>query len=238
MKAGLINVGANSDPRCLGAWGPIFGDGTFDYVPIPEGSPTKDSWTYGDLGIPLFDKDGKSLKDLAAHYDPEFETYTYGDYPLTFEDGRLNKDFRSLNKDDYIFFFAGLEYRDSRIKRKKWMADKGFYIIGYFRIKEVLKDLNPTMYTPAFKAKYGNNAHVRRGTSDGPRNWIYKGKNKNSALLKIAVPFNRSTVEKVLKTTADGSKFKWGSKSDFFRINSYTRNPRVISSRDQLDILW
>lgn len=101
----------------------------------------------------------------------------------------------------------------------------------------ILKNIDHSMYTDEFLEKYGNNAHVRRGGKDNGF-WIIKGDEKRSALLKKAVPFDKALASGFIKTTSDGSSLTWSGQTEFSKINSYTRSPRLVSNKDQIDFLW
>ena len=78
----LLRVGMDSG---FGGLGPLFPDGTFEYVPIPDAPSqvSERSLFFRDI----FARSGGSVarfvpakhKEDPAHYDPEFETFTYGD---------------------------------------------------------------------------------------------------------------------------------------------------------------
>ena len=82
MKAMIIRVGL--DKGYADTLGPIFEDGSFEFVPIPD-------CYAGDYAIATFsEKRGRrgqllstyvpeKLKNMPMHDDPEFETFTYGD---------------------------------------------------------------------------------------------------------------------------------------------------------------
>lgn len=82
MKAMLLRVGIDTGSGG-GTLGPIFKDGSFEYIPIPEGYLSEEDKTYGNTigrkGFPLSTYVSKILKDVGMHFDPEFKTYTYGD---------------------------------------------------------------------------------------------------------------------------------------------------------------
>lgn len=123
VKAGIINVASNSSHDTLGGRGPIFGDGSFLFVPILESYPTEASWSYGDLGLLDFlpdwmDEKGNPIEDIYSHYDPEFETFTFGDYPKSSDGGRLNRKLQTLEKGDYLFFFASLDFVEDGSERE------------------------------------------------------------------------------------------------------------------------
>ena len=85
------------------------------------------------------------------HFDPEFETFTYGD-PGTNKRGLLK-----LGEGDLLVFYAGLQ---------RWEPEVGFIpgtehlaIIGYFEVAEatLAADLSDT----ELDERFGANAHVR-----------------------------------------------------------------------------
>ena len=87
MEVCLLRVGIDTGTgRMLG---PLFKDGTFEYIPIPEESSYDGPGvTYGELigqntKEPLwkfFPKRRQAdARNAIAHYDPEFQTFTYGD---------------------------------------------------------------------------------------------------------------------------------------------------------------
>jgi len=179
-KGAFLHVGANTNPQCLGRQGPIFGDGTFKYIPIPEGKPSARCPTYDDLGLAKYIPSGK--EKFYVHNDPEFKTFTYGDYL----DGRARtRQIAKLNDGDYLLFLASLRFIKDEKERLHWVNPKwSYYVIGYFELDK--KVPNVEKITPEIIKEFGNNAHVIRGESGFA---IFKG-NKNSTPLKIAVPFS------------------------------------------------
>ena len=49
MKALLLRVGADTGEKGGGFRAPIFNDGSFKYIPIPEEEPSSERRTYGKL---------------------------------------------------------------------------------------------------------------------------------------------------------------------------------------------
>src|SRR6266567_3607710 len=84
MNVVLLRVGI--DTGCGGIHSPLFRDGTFEFVPIPD-SRGLDERTYGNskgrLGrtfVEYFSKRNQVHASLQSmHVDPEFESFTYGD---------------------------------------------------------------------------------------------------------------------------------------------------------------
>ena len=157
-KVLLLRVGI--DLGCGGALGPIFPDGTFEYVPIPENpqhvSPR--SVYYRDLparrGGTLAQYVPRRYREAAAHYDPEFETFTYGD-PTRNKRTQLLR----LEDGDLLVFYAGLRPIGSR-------AASRLYIIGYFTVASA-ESINPTNpWPPADASHLLSNAHLRRNRPD------------------------------------------------------------------------
>lgn len=174
MKTVLIRVGIDSGYG--GNVGPIFEDGSFEYVPIPESSKTNEKRRYNNTE----GRSGKyysyfvdeACRDRLLHFDPEFETFTYGDH-LT-----KSKIFKDLEKGDYLIFYAGLRPYESNSQFK------GLFIIGYFVVdgryqysdfknKDILR-------------KIKNNAHIKKEhiTRDTV---IVQGNSSSSKLLKKAI---------------------------------------------------
>lgn len=156
-EALLLRVG--TDTGTGGSHGPLFPDGRFEYVPIPESHRPAETRTYADLsgryGAPLSTY-VPHLADRVPHYDPEFTTYTYGDV------GRIKRSqLTRLTEDDLLIFYAGLEPVDGS-------GPALLYAIGYFTVAELkdLEALDPTERAKAFE-RFPNNAHVKR-TALGP----------------------------------------------------------------------
>ncbi|QLG61200.1 Nmad3 family putative nucleotide modification protein [Halorarum salinum] len=105
-RAVAINVAANTN--IPGARGPVFPDGSFVYVPIPEREQTTEAVpTYADLDLAGYVPGG--ARDLPVHLDPEFagthgrSSYTYGD-PHGVKAGPLSR----LDPGDLLLFYATL----------------------------------------------------------------------------------------------------------------------------------
>ena len=153
MKALLLRVGV--DTGTDKALAPIFHDGYFEYIPISEGYSTNETRTYkntlGRKGSPLSRYLPKSAENRVIHYDPEFETFTYGD-PTSKRSYILK-----LNTNDLLVFYAGL------LPYKNKNYDKGLYIIGYFSVDRIINfaHLSDQEINNCFQL-YPNNAHLKR----------------------------------------------------------------------------
>jgi hypothetical protein len=129
MKSVSLNVATNDDYP--GGRGPIYADGSFRYVPIPEEESTAKEPTYSDLN--LEDIRPPSTHNTVAHFDPEFpefeygRNYTYGDRWTT-----KTRELAKLEEGDILFFYATLDYADEAESEYEWInPDWGAYIIGH-----------------------------------------------------------------------------------------------------------
>src|ERR1700733_15047811 len=117
QKVALLRVGADSGN--LGFHAPLFEDGRYDYIPINErynelpknkGKEIIETRTYAntksfkDKFLIEYFRDNKKDKFLnqIIHFDPEFETFTYGDPSFT------KRQIGELQKDDYLLFYCSL----------------------------------------------------------------------------------------------------------------------------------
>jgi hypothetical protein len=178
MQAMILRVGI--DKGCGGTLAPIFEDGTFEYIPIPEGDPNSSEFrtydnTLGKNGKPLSNYVPMKFRDALMHFDPEFETFTYGDPTAK------RKFLLKLHIDDLLVFYAGLTPYDNDV------YPDGLYIIGYFTIDEIidfnaLRDVETEKYSDIFF----NNAHIKR-EMDYKNLIIVSGYEEKSKLLKKPV---------------------------------------------------
>ena len=155
MRVVLLRVGIDSGSG--GIHGPLFKDGTFEFVPICDKRNRFDvnRETYGNTrgaihGKLLADyfpsRRRDKARDMCVHYDPEFETYTYGD-PTVPKAG-----LRKLSDGDLLVFYAGLEGWD-------FHRDPALYIIGYFEVERAVSAREHTL--EELQAEFGKNFHVR-----------------------------------------------------------------------------
>jgi hypothetical protein len=174
----FLRVGIDSG--CGGTLGPIFPDGSFEYVPIPEDpqriSPR--SVYFRDLparkGGTLVQYVPSRYSGAAAHYDPEFETYTYGD-PGRNKSAQLLR----LAKGDMLVFYAGL-------RPIEFQGDRRLYIIGYFTLESVETVQITDAWPPQNSLRFLGNAHLRRNQPDQGL-VVACGNSRNSQLLHKAI---------------------------------------------------
>lgn len=187
MKAMLLRVGI--DKGTDGQLAPIFEDGSFEYIPISEGDMlSKEDRTYenviGRSGKPLSMYLPEKIRNRKTHFDPEFETLTYGD-PTS-----KRKYFLKLQKGDLLVFYAGLTpFRNSKHK-------EGLYIIGYFTVEKVI-DFNQLSRSEIERCYnvYRNNAYLKRSW-DTENLVIVVGDKSESKLLNKAVPISKTKLDK------------------------------------------
>lgn len=179
MKVAMIRIGI--DTGSGGMHGPLFRDGSFEYIPIPDGFAA-DSRTYsntpGRQGTTLIEYFSRSrqarMANQSMHLDPEFTTFTYGD-PTPPKAG-----LRHLEKGDLLVFYCGLEGWEFR-------CEPALYLMGYFEVQTAgyARDYSDDQLTSLF----GDNFHVRHKSvyeSQKDRLVLIKG-SANSRLLKKAV---------------------------------------------------
>ncbi len=179
----LLRVGIDTGSGSGGMYGPLFRDGSFDYVPILDsfGGEGVDERTYGNtrgrerMLVDYFPKARrKRFLDQSIHFDPEFETFTYGD------PAALKGSLKRLGEGNLLVFYAGLKGWD-------FECSPAMYIIGFF---EVARAGLATSFTQAeLDGMFQNNFHVRhRRVFDNQKDHLVLVKgNANSRLLKKAV---------------------------------------------------
>jgi hypothetical protein len=187
MPRGLaINVGANTN--LPGRRGPIYPDGMFEYVPIPEREPATEAVpTYADLDLSVDLPD--DVVDAPVHLDPTFaeypccDRYTYGD-----DHGVKASPLSDLSAGDYVFFYATLSTTGE--DPADWIApDWGAYVIGQFRLARDPLTGEAYRALPAEdRSWFDANAHVRRETFDA--RVLLAGDPDGSALYDRAVPLS------------------------------------------------
>lgn len=182
-----INVGANTNAP--GFRGPIYDDGTFEYIPIPETEPIRSDAsvpTYGTLNLQT---DVSDVADTPVHLDPTFagvhgsSTHTYGD-----PHGVKARPLRDLDAGDFVFFYATLStaHDDS----PPWIAPRwGAYIIGQFRLAcDPSTGAEFVDQSTEDRDAYEENAHLKRETFDA--SVLLRGDPAESALYDVAIPLS------------------------------------------------
>ena len=220
MRIYMANVGTSTNYS--GLFSPVFADGTFEFLPIPEGYGSMDrpsqAVRYCDLrahnapGQDLHRYVPADLWEAACHDDPEFATFTYGDSGGNARSVNLTR----MREGDVLLFLARLEsWADG-----KRTGEAGFYLIG-----GLLADYAGWVTPQSPQAnRFANNAHAIRG------DWEFWGiaGSSQSRRFERAVPIGRAICEKVF-TDARGKPWTWkDGRSEVTTINSYTRTCRCV----------
>lgn len=187
VKALLLRVGI--DKGTDGALGPIFKDGSFEYVPISErDSSSTETRTYkntiGRHGLPLSAYLPKKIENRKMHFDPEFETFTYGDPTAK------RKWLLKLEAGDLLVFYAGLlPFENKNYKN-------GLYIIRYFTVEDKI-DFNALSREEIEKCRkiYPKNAHSMRSRDVNGLVMVI-GKKSESRLLDTAILISQPRPDK------------------------------------------
>jgi hypothetical protein len=154
MRVAMLRIGI--DAGSGGIQGPLFEDGSFDYVPIPDNFDGRgvDERTYGNTAslkgrrlVEYFPESRRAaMTDRPIHFDPEFETFTYGD-PTPPKAG-----LRKLEPGDMLIFYCGLEGWDVK-------AEPALYLMGYFEIHAAGRPAD--FGDQGMRRLFGHNFHVR-----------------------------------------------------------------------------
>lgn len=153
----LLRVGV--DAGSGGIQGPLFEDGTFEFICIPDRHAVS-VHTYGSMcdkhGVPVvryFPRARReSLVNQHVHVDPEFSTFTYGDPSV------LKRSLRYLRAGDLLVFYCGLQ---------RWDAAGGWdinhrpalYLAGYFEV--ALAGMATEFDEEVLAKLFAQNFHVR-----------------------------------------------------------------------------
>lgn len=151
MKIAMLRIGI--DTGAGGMQGPLFQDGSFEYIPIPDGFG-KDSRTYGNthgrhgrLLIEYFPESRhEQMAHKSIHFDPEFSTFTYGD-PT-----RPKAGLARLEPGDLLVFYCGLE---------GWgfLSPPALYLMGYFEVQAAGR--SDEFSTNELETLFQENYHVK-----------------------------------------------------------------------------
>ncbi len=219
MKVVLLRVGVDAATPSGGTDGPLFSDGSFEFIPIPDGFRL-DERTYGNTlgrhGRPLVEYFPKARQAFRAnqsmHVDPEFETYTYGD--PTQPKRRL----QHLQPGDLIVFYAGLRGWD-------FQCEPALYIVGYFEVAAAGK---ATQFSEEeLQSLFGGNYHVRHPSvyaDQRDRLVLVKGSDESRLLKKASriSDVGQDKAGKPLKVLSQEMREVFGS---FGGQNSIQRSP-------------
>jgi hypothetical protein len=222
----LANVGVNAAHRLAS---PLNGDGSFTLVSIPEERQLEGLVRYGDVPH-LRAAVRERYWPMATHYDPEFETLTYGDNCGWAPRAAALK---TCRPGDYIFFIA----------RLVGSGGPAFALVGCLCVDAVLRDVRRRPSASAM-VRFGANAHVRRALVDDSYwdgFWVFAG-GPDSRLFPRAVVVGREEAELLFRDRSGG---RWGwrvDRTDLQTIGSYTRSCRCVidpaADSERADAWW
>jgi hypothetical protein len=172
----VVLCGIGSDTTNAGRVAPLYDDGRFEYVPIPEKArETEETATCGtwnlryDGGVAAdlltaITPDpsegatvrGEDLRDWPLHHDPNFEALTYGEHRPNYV-----RRLRGLDPGDVVGFYAGLRPPDGARAHR--------YLIGYATVTgvdTVPPDASQEDAAAVF-ARHPENAHAKRARAGG-----------------------------------------------------------------------
>lgn len=203
-KCVLLRVGV--DAASGGIQGPLFEDGTFELICIPD-KKRVGADTYGNRigrnGRPLVDYFPLSRRTALAsqpfHDDPEFRTFTYGDPTAP------KRSLRNLESGDFLAFYCGLQAWDDT---RGWIQGQrpALYLIGYFEV--ALAGMAADFDEETLCNHFATNFHVRHPTlyerqkhelvlvKGGPGSRLFRrayqisaeGRDRSSKPLKVLAP--------------------------------------------------
>ncbi|XVH32616.1 hypothetical protein ACNS7O_05350 [Haloferacaceae archaeon DSL9] len=232
-----INVAANTNMP--GFRGPVYPDGRFEYVPIPERKPTREPVpTYGDLELSLPFPLPDDVSDLPVHLDPQFpdthgcERALYGD-----EHGVKAGPLSRLEPGDLLLFYATLSTHDDGSEPVPWVAPEwGAYLIGEFRVERALTREAYDELPAAERAAFESNAHAKRDPFDaevlvvgGDRSRLY-----NRAVPLSARDAGATANRLVTDLSNDSGKGPWWRRR-FWYDESATATLRAIIDSGRFD---
>lgn len=174
----LLRVGI--DRGTGGALSPIFGDGSFEYIPIPEAEPTRSPFTFATLptrrASSLAALLPPRIASLAPHVDPDFTSFAYGDAAP-----RKRNQLLRLGPGDLLVFYSGL---------MPWPIEDipRLFTIGWFEVRQVHNLTAHDISTnEKLNSRFGNTAHFLRRVPDRHLTLV-EGNPRNSAILERALP--------------------------------------------------
>jgi hypothetical protein len=182
----LANVGAN---RSHAVQSPLFPDGTFELVPIPEGDAFQSDPAPRYADLRCFNSSGPlsgflphRFSRIHAHRDPDFDEWTYGD--LCHYAPRA-AGLKGLRPGDLLFFLARLvPFSEDRFDAEKG----GFFLVGVLEIEKVFAEIREAPPGRIMR-RIGRNAHVLRGLMDPARFdgfWVFSGTGKSLRIRRAA----------------------------------------------------
>lgn len=187
MKSVAINIGTTTEHP--GGPGPIYADGSFAFLPIPETDAFVTEPTYAQLGLAGLRP--PHLSDRVVHFDPEFPEFRFGQrYTFGHREPPCTTAISRLERGDILFFYAVLHYADDEQPRHDWINPEwGVYLIGHFTLdSDPITGVDYNNFSPDERAALSNNAHARRKEFDAEI--LVVGSTDRSSLYEEAIPLS------------------------------------------------
>ncbi|MCK4736118.1 MAG: hypothetical protein KAT65_26925 [Methanophagales archaeon] len=227
MKLYIANVGVNTthaSPKKGGCKSPIFPNGTFEFIPIPEDKrdcrytsntySTIKCYNNPELTLTLSHYiDEEKYHNYAVHNDPEFKTYTYGDI-MTPRASNLSE----IEPNDVLLFLARLY----KFKEGVFTDNGDLYFIGCFTIEEnkIFDNWRIDIHSKEL-VKWRENAHFikfEKGKMETFR--ILKGVSNRSCRFKSALRTDIKVQELIYNREYDENKDIFISNKDNEAVNN------------------
>lgn len=184
VRALLLRAGI--DKQSAGAYGPVFEDGSFEYIPKPAENESAARVTYnqrlGRKRLPLAVYLPRTLKNAALDENPDFEACRFGAAPS------LRTYLGPLRRDDLLVFYAGLQPFHTDAYRT------GLFVIGYFTVKDVVAFDDLSQMEAQRYSKHI--VHSDAKSSDTRGSVLIVGDKEHSKLLDTAVPLASPVVNR------------------------------------------
>ena len=169
----VVLAGVGADSTNVGALAPLYDDGRFEYVPIPEKTrETTEAETFGSWELRYDDRvaadltnrinpqpvrdgetvvTGAALESWPLHRDPNFAALTYGEHR-----GSYVSRLADLEAGDVVGFYAGLRRPGGERAHR--------YLIGYFTVDRVdlITPETPEDERERLLEAHDENAHAKR----------------------------------------------------------------------------
>jgi len=172
----VVLCGIGCDTTNAGRVAPLYDEGRFEYVPIPEKArETEETATYGTWVLRYADGiaadlltsitpdpsegstvRGEELRDWPLHHDPNLDALTYGEHRPNYV-----RRLRGLDPGDVVGFYAGLRPPEGGRAHR--------YLIGCFTVEAI--DAIPAEATREEAAvvfdRHPENSHAKRARAGG-----------------------------------------------------------------------
>lgn len=192
MRSVAIQIGANS--RDPGGPGPVYTNGSFDYVPAPEPDPSVSGPTYRDLGLVRVRPAG--VGDVVATMNPEFPNLATGTrYTYACGSSETAHRIRELEEGDILFFYARLSYAGEKMPTMPRIDEEyGYYLVGQFTLAhDPWAVTGPWNIPRTVWQAFAGNAHRRRDSFNA--NVLVLGDAVHSGLYERVLPLDGPHLE-------------------------------------------